>query len=187
MTNSLLSLADDLEGRDTQVAAELARVEAEQSELDALRRRATATAELILWLAQAVSENEDALRRARRNRDLAAAALAEAEAEDDGSLAAADAECARLEEHRAAFARQHDDARTEAGLLARTVGAPGLEATIAALSQRRGALLVERSNLARERESIVREASELLGSVLGDPLAATSVAGLRDRLARALP
>jgi hypothetical protein len=55
------------------------------------------------------------------------------------------------------------------------------------LSQRRGALLVEHSNLARERDAVVREASELLGSVLGDPFAATSVAGLRERLERALP
>jgi hypothetical protein len=54
------------------------------------------------------------------------------------------------------------------------------------VSQARGALLVEHSGLAREREAVVREASELLGSVLGDPLAATSVAGLRNRLERAL-
>jgi hypothetical protein len=50
----------------------------------------------------------------------------------------------------------------------------------------RGALLVEHSGLARERDAVVREASELLGSVLGEPLAATSAAGLRGRLERAL-
>jgi hypothetical protein len=58
---------------------------------------------------------------------------------------------------------------------------------IAWSSHTRGALLVEHSNLVRERENVVREASELLGSVLGDPFAATSVAGLRERLSRAYP
>jgi DNA repair exonuclease SbcCD ATPase subunit len=53
-------------------------------------------------------------------------------------------------------------------------------------SRARGALLLERSRLAREREEVVREASELLASVLGEPLLATAVAGVRERLARAL-
>jgi hypothetical protein len=52
-------------------------------------------------------------------------------------------------------------------------------------ARERGALLVEHSGLARERDAVVREASELLGSVLGEPFAATSVAGLRSRLERA--
>ena len=186
----LLSLADELERRDALVAAELARVERLQAEVDALRARAAAAADARGWLAQAAAENEDALHRATRTRELAAAALAEAEDDTrlaaEASLAAADAECVRLEEHRHAFARQTDVARNQADRLEQAVGASGLEATIAVLSHRRGALLVERSGLARERESIVREASELLGSVLGDPLAATPVAGLRDRLQRAL-
>lgn len=53
-------------------------------------------------------------------------------------------------------------------------------------SRARGALLLEHSGLARERDEVVREATELLASVLGDPLAATAVAGVRERLARAL-
>jgi len=48
----------------------------------------------------------------------------------------------------------------------------------------RGALIVEHSNLVREREAVVREASELLASVRGDAMAVTSVAGLRARLER---
>ena len=50
----------------------------------------------------------------------------------------------------------------------------------------RGALLLQRSGLARERDEVVREATELLASVLGDPLTTTAVAGVRERLARAL-
>ena len=50
----------------------------------------------------------------------------------------------------------------------------------------RGGLLVAEAGLARERDALVREASELVASVSGDPLASTSVAGVRARLARAL-
>ncbi len=53
-------------------------------------------------------------------------------------------------------------------------------------SRARGALLLEHSALAREREEVVREATELVASVLGEPLTATAVAGVRERLARAL-
>jgi chromosome segregation ATPase len=53
-------------------------------------------------------------------------------------------------------------------------------------SRARGSLLLEHSGLAREREEVVREATELLASVLGEPLTATAVAGVRERLARAL-
>jgi hypothetical protein len=56
------------------------------------------------------------------------------------------------------------------------------DGTVEMLSARRGALLVEHSGLAREREAVVREASELLAAATGDPFAATSVAGLRARL-----
>jgi hypothetical protein len=76
--------------------------------------------------------------------------------------------------------------RDEAAKLAARVGVDGLDAVLAWASNRRGVLIVEHSGLARERDAVVREASELLGSVTGDAFAATSVAGLRGRLARAL-
>ena len=63
---------------------------------------------------------------------------------------------------------------------------PDLDGALEWASRARGALLLERSGLAREREEVVREATELLASVLGDPLTATAVAGVRERLARAL-
>jgi chromosome segregation ATPase len=179
---SLLALAADLEARDAHVAAQLARIESEQASVESQRAVATRLAELLAWLPQAVSENEYALHQALRRRDEQAAAVRDAadDAEEAAAaaLAAAEADVARLEEHRRAFARQGDEARAELA---------GLGTTIEELSERRGALLVEHSNLARERDAVVREASELLGSVLGDPFAATSVAGLRERLERALP
>ena len=63
---------------------------------------------------------------------------------------------------------------------------PSLDGALDWASRARGALLLEHSALARERDEVVREATELLASVLGDPLTATAVAGVRERLARAL-
>jgi chromosome segregation ATPase len=178
----LLALASDLELRDERVAAQLAHIESEQARVEALRANATRLTELLAWLPQAASENEYKLHQAVRRRDAAAAAAREADEQSkqaaEAALAAAEADVARLEEHRRAFARQRDEARAEL---------TGLGTTLEELSQRRGSLLVEHSNLVRERDAVVREASELLGSVLGDPHASTSVAGLRDRLERALP
>ena len=187
----LLAVAAELEARDARVATALARVEAEQAELDARRSHAAQLADLLAWLPQAASENEHALHEASRRRDAATTTLRDAEDDAkpaaESALAAAEADVARLEEHRRDFARQTDVARAEVAELAHELGVSGLDAALEELSQRRGALLVEHSNLARERDAVVREASELLGSVLGDPLASTSVAGLRDRLQRALP
>ena len=63
---------------------------------------------------------------------------------------------------------------------------PGLDAVLEWASRARGALLLARAGLATEREKVVREATELVAGVLGEPLAATGVAGVRGRLARAL-
>jgi len=86
-------------------------------------------------------------------------------------------------------------ARTLAGRLAALPGvaaeaglepAPGLGGVLEWASLARGGLLVAEAGLARERDALVREASELVASVSGDPLASTNVAGVRARLARAL-
>jgi chromosome segregation ATPase len=63
---------------------------------------------------------------------------------------------------------------------------PGLEGALDWAARARGELLVAHAGLATERDKVVREASELVAGVLGEPLAATSVAGVRTRLARAL-
>jgi len=65
-------------------------------------------------------------------------------------------------------------------------GSPSLDGALEWASRARGALLLQRSALARERDEVVREATELLASVLGDPLTVTTVAGVRERLARAV-
>jgi len=64
--------------------------------------------------------------------------------------------------------------------------ATGLHGLIDWAARARGELIVAHAALAADRDTIVREASELVASVLGDPLAATSVAGVRQRLERAL-
>lgn len=60
--------------------------------------------------------------------------------------------------------------------------APGLDALADWGSRAHAAVLVARSGLATERELVVREANELAASVLGEPLSATSVAHVRERL-----
>jgi hypothetical protein len=64
--------------------------------------------------------------------------------------------------------------------------AAGLHGALDWGARARGELLVAHAALATERDKVVREASELVASVLGEPLTATGVAGVRDRLQRAL-
>jgi chromosome segregation ATPase len=107
----------------------------------------------------------------------------------------------RVEQARAAreqLDRQAGEQRAEADSLAGRAAelaprvrdvpppAPGLEGASEWGSRARGALLVQHSGLAAERDKVVREASELVASVLGEPLLVTGVAGVRDRLERAL-
>ena len=63
---------------------------------------------------------------------------------------------------------------------------PGLDGTISWCGRALAALLVARSGLESEREGLVRQANELAASVLGEPLAATSALGARQRLEAAL-
>ena len=183
---SFEAIAADLEARDAALAAELARVETARAEVDALRAQAEAAATTLAWLPQAVSENAFALQAAVHIRDESRTALDAADDEmratAQSALAEAERAVARLEEHGRAFAEQERETRRTAGALAQSVGTDGLDEAISVISHRRGALLLEHSNLVREREAVVREASELLASVTGDPSASTSVAGLRARL-----
>jgi chromosome segregation ATPase len=200
----LLAFADELERRDADVASELARVEQLQAEVDQIRVHADALAEWLPWAAAAVgtlnveelAAADEAARLAERlpetGDDLELARLRTAIADVEQRRVRAQENARALADEIAAREREGRRLEARATKLAPSIPdtAPpepnGLPALRAWASQARGALLVERSGLARERESIVREASELLASVLGDPLAATSVAGLRERLARAL-
>jgi FtsZ-binding cell division protein ZapB len=157
----------------------------ERSALDAHARAETA-----------LREAAGAVDRARRDDDRLAAERALQLRRDDLRAAERwidDARAARERLEREADRRieesQHLEARAaELAPRIRDVRLPGrgLEDVLEWASVARGALLVEHSGLARERDAVVREASELLGSVLGEPLAATSAAGLRGRLERAL-
>jgi hypothetical protein len=113
-------------------------------------------------------------------------------------LQAADLRLIRARDATAALEREGEVATRESELLAaraaalhaqvRDLAAPaaGLEGALEWASRARGVVLLRRTALAGERELLVREANELLGSVLGEPLVATGVAGVRDRLERAL-
>lgn len=207
----LLTLASELEARDERVAAALVAVERLQADVEETRAGAAAVSTFLATLPAALAGHAADEEAAEADRVAARAALREAEQEKESPLrdlavqrareaiADADRRAVRAREHQAALAREGEErvadggrieqrARELHGLL-HDVDAPraGLEGVIAWGSHARGALLIEHSALAREREAIVREASELLGSVLGDPLAATSVAELRERLERAGP
>jgi septal ring factor EnvC (AmiA/AmiB activator) len=105
----------------------------------------------------------------------------------------AEAQTARDALHRDADARRAEGERLQERAVAlaphvRDVPPPGagVDGAHEWAAQARGALLLERSNLARERDAVVREASELVASVTGEPLTSTAVAGIRERLALAL-
>jgi chromosome segregation ATPase len=193
--DTLLDIATDLEARDARIAGELARVESLQADVEEIRVHAEAAAAFLAALPAAIAGHARAEDDAEEERAAAQQALRDAEAEESpyaverakDRILDADRRAARAREHQAALEREGAEWRDDAAGLARRAGVDDLEAVLAWASQRRGELVLERSSLARERESIVREASELLGSVTGDANAATSVAGLRARLERALP
>lgn len=134
--------------------------------------------------------SENARLQAARTAQHARDALEEAELR----VARAQQERARLEQEgveRGADAERLEQRGAELAVhprLEHDVAAPatGLHGLLDWAARARGELLVSHAALATERDKIVREASELVGSVLGDPLAATSVAGVRQRLERAL-
>jgi hypothetical protein len=180
----LLALAEQLEQRDAIVAERLAAIERLQAEVEEVRVHASAAAATGLWLAERVAVTERELHDA----ELAVPVLGdEPDEEARAAFERAARDVERLSGHLQAFARERVELTARVELLERRADVSGLDRVIAWASHERGALLVEHANLARERENVVREASELLGSVLGDPLAATSVAGLRERLSSVLP
>jgi hypothetical protein len=144
----------------------------------------------------AVREAEATLERARKDDQRLAAARALEQARDRAHAAElwvsqGREAYARLEGERRA--RSEESQRlaahaTELGPSVRGVPPPsaGLDDALEWASRARGELLLERAALAGERDTLVREATELLASVLGEPLVATAVTGVRDRLERAL-
>jgi colicin import membrane protein len=161
-------------------------------------RLASATAEL----ARAELELARAEERGREQ-ERALAARTAAEAQEGVRVASGELERARdsvtaLEAeadaaHAEAATLEHDAAETASRLAAvprvareaTAQPAPGLADIEAWGARARAALLVVHGSLASERDAIVREANELGSALLGEPLGATSVAGIRARVARA--
>jgi hypothetical protein len=136
------------------------------------------------------------LERARRDDERLAADRAAQEAAGeveaaDRRVARARAGLAQLDEDEAG--RRSEVADLEASAAAVAPAIRGVEAPVAGLGalldwaeRARGALLLEHAALVAEGETLAREASELLGSVTGEPLTSASAAGIRERLARAV-
>ena len=146
--------------------------------------------------AAALREADEAVANAKKEAARLEAERVRADAAD--SLHSAELWVAQAREARAALDRDAIARRAEAEQLhaqgidlaprIRDVPPPaaGVESVRDWAEQARGALLLERSKLAREREAVVREASELVASVTGEPFVSTAVAGIRERLALAL-
>jgi chromosome segregation ATPase len=143
-----------------------------------------------------VGEAEQAAERGQKEDQRLEAQRALQQARDD--LHAAAFWAAQVREAHAELEREAAARRVEAEHLARRAvelaarvrdvpaASPDLDGALEWATRARGALLLQRFGLARERDEVVREATELLASVLGDPLTTTAVAGVRERLARAL-
>jgi hypothetical protein len=152
----------------------------------------------------AVAEAEDTLARAReRGREdarLAAEralqhaqdALREAELRVERAHAQLQQLVREEQEQRAAADRLFVEAQPLAQALAANprVGteppAAGLDSVLEWAARARGDLLVAHAGLETERDKVVREATELAASALGEPLPGKGVAGVRERLSRSV-
>src|SRR3954469_4455853 len=79
----LLTIADELERRDALVAAELARVEELQAEVEALRADAAAAFDALDWLPRTIDDNARALAEAEHAQQVAGQKLRDAEQAKD--------------------------------------------------------------------------------------------------------
>jgi chromosome segregation ATPase len=144
----------------------------------------------------ALQDAEADVERARKEDERLAAARALQQTRD--GVAAADLWLEQAEEARAGLEREHEAVLAECVQLERRAAdlspsvrdveppRPGLDGALDWASRARGELLLELAALETERDKVVREASELVASVLGEPLTATGVAGVRARIERAL-
>jgi len=197
--DELQQATEELRGRTHEVARLLATLPREREAAgaaaerreDELEARTRAVAQAESELAGVDDERrEPARRELERARD--ALALVETRLERaredaerlDRAQASAQAEAKALEEQARRVSRRLSTQPRLARQVAETPPS-GLEEIAEWASSARAALWVVRSGLDNERERVVREANELGASALGEPLAATSVAGVRARLERA--
>ena len=134
------------------------------------------------------------LDQARREHTTAVAALADA----DARLARIEARRIELDELETAARAESDGLQVDAGRVARAIAAlprisdtarvapgAGLQALVEWGSRAHAGLFVVRTGLETERERVVREATELGTSILGEPLGGSSVTVVRERIERA--
>jgi DNA repair exonuclease SbcCD ATPase subunit len=177
------------------LARVLTRLPVDREQLDAMLAdagRNLETARAALELARAAADqarSEEAAATARRDKARAATdtrtceerrdRLATRGKELERQAAEAGAEARSLEARARALA-----ARLEAAprVAPPDPPAPGLDGLVDWGSRAHAAIFVARSGVETERERVAREAHELAAAVLGEPLPATSVAGVRQRL-----
>lgn len=202
--DELLGETLSVRSRADEVAGVLGAAPAERERLATALAAAEAQArERADALAAAAAELAAAEGRRDRHRVGAARRLL-VQATDDLAMAekrVAACRSAQLDHERRAAAAAHEAREIEgraAGLAAELRGRPrlapgaghtpepGLAGVADWASGARAALLVARSGIAGERESVARQANELASSLLGEPQAATSVAAVARRVERAL-
>ena len=185
-----VAIADFLAGFSGALAAR----DAEELAADESR---TGAAEALAEAAAALAEAEQ---RGREDARLAAERTVQ-HARD--TLRDAEHRVERAHAERERLVAEEKDQRAAAGRLvveteplARTVAAnprlateppgPGLDGVLEWTSRARGDLLVAHAGLDTERDKVVREATELVASALGEPLPANGVAGVREQLMRSI-
>ena len=172
---------------------------------DALAARETeqrAAAESLAKASAALADAEAALEQAReRGREDARLAAERAVQHARDALREAELRVERARVERERLEREEQEQRGEAERLVLRVEplaqrlaedprvatkppGPGLDAVLEWASRARGDLLLAHAGLATERDKVVREATELVASALGEPLPGTGVAGVRERLER---
>ena len=201
--DELARAAEDVRTRAVQLEAVLGRLPAERARIGGVVTEAERAA--ARWRA-ALAEAGQQRAGAERGRDVereAAARRAEVRARDalrmsERKLAAAKQESRRLEEEAGAARRDAETVQARArelaavlatrpGLAEQAGSAPdrGLAAAAEWASRARASLFVARGRLAVEREGLIRQATELGGLVLGEPLTAGSAGQIARRVERA--
>ena len=186
---------DRVRGRAAAVTAFFERLPAERDHV----ARTAADADAALARAQrGEAEAEAALARARKDdarlaaERALAAARTELRAAEERRVRARDRDAALEQEAEQLEAEGRDLEREAERLAAELAAAPrvspteppreGLAELVEWGARAHAAVLVARGGLESERERIVREANELASSALGEPLYATNVASVRQRL-----
>jgi chromosome segregation ATPase len=200
--DDLQHAVEDVRGRARAVESFLERLPAEQAAAEGALRQAESESRT---RGRELGEAEEELARAERSRNeerVAAARRALVRARDAETSAARKLE--RAVEALDQLARRAEALRAEAPALEERARAlshrlaqlrrisqaataapePGLAGAIEWAGRARAALFVVRAGLDVERERVVREANELAASALGEPVAATSVALVRERIER---